>query len=499
MQLSLIKAGILPLLSAVSFPLFANINPKGTSTDKPNIILILSDDHSFPHVGCFGDVNVLRYNITPNLDEFAKQGIRFERAYTTAPQCAPSRISIFTGCSPVSIDVTRFAEPSRKEVTFFTDILRKSGYWVGLDGRNHHLDGSEGDKNPLINEVLANDGMRSLDLRFDHVAKYNTKGAHLAEVPQRFSSVLDKVPKGKPFFLYFGFNQPHRKFEDGYEEINPDQLVLPPDFPDLPEVRKDYARYLSDVRDMDSGFGAIMKVLEDRKLTKNTIVIFMGDNGESLLRGKGTLHSRGLHVPLIIRFPGLTKPNSSSNTLVSGEDLAPTILDLVGLSFEKAISGRIFSNTLKGIEDQNKRDYVFGERGWHFGPLTRTDGLDLSRSATSVRFHFIYNALPKQEFAQVDMVKTEAWEEVVKANSENRLSDLIKSFYFYKERPVFELYDLENDPFELKNLSGQKEYKEMEKTLRNEIEKKMLIDHDYLPLPSHVIENNKNKNENNEN
>ena len=109
--------------------------------------------------------------------------------------------------------------------------------------------------------------------------------------------------------------------------------------------------------------------------------------------------------------------------------------------------------------------------------------------------------MPKQEFAQVDMVKTEAWEEVVKANSENRLSDLIKSFYFYKERPVFELYDLENDPFELKNLSGQKEYKEMEKTLRNEMEKKMLIDHDYLPLPSHVIENTKNKikNENNEN
>jgi N-sulfoglucosamine sulfohydrolase len=499
MQLSLIKAGVFPLLSAVSFPLIANINPKGTSTDKPNIILILSDDHSFPHVGCFGDANVLRYKITPNLDEFAKQGIRFERAYTTAPQCAPSRISIFTGCSPVSIDVTRFAEPSRKEVPFFTDILRKSGYWVGLDGRNHHLDGAEGDKNPLINEVLAKEGMRSLDLRFDHVAKYNTKGAHLAEVPQRFSSVLDEVPKGKPFFLYFGFNQPHRKFEDGYEEINPDQLVLPPDFPDLPEVRKDYARYLSDVRDMDGGFGAIMKVLEDRKLTKSTIVIFMGDNGESLLRGKGTLHSRGLHVPLIIRFPGVTKPNSSSNALVSGEDLAPTILDLVGLSFEKAISGRSFSNTLKGLEATDKREYVFGERGWHFGPLTRTDGLDLSRSVTSERFHFIYNALPKQEFAQVDMVKTEAWEEVVKANSENRLSDLIKSFYFYKERPVFELYDIENDPFELKNLSGQKEYKEMEKTLRNEIEKKMLIDHDYLPLPSHVIENNKNKNENNEN
>ncbi|MCX6309887.1 MAG: sulfatase-like hydrolase/transferase, partial [Bacteroidia bacterium] len=387
--------------------------------------------------------------------------------------------------------VTRFAEPARKDVPFFTDVLRKSGYWVGLDGRNHHLDGAEDDKNPMINEILAKEGMRSLELRFDHVAKFNTKGAHLAEVPQRFSAVLDEVPKGKPFFLYFGFNQPHRKFEVGYEEINPDQLVLPPDFPDLPEIRKDYARYLSDVRDMDSGFGAIMKVLEDRKLTKNTIVIFMGDNGESLLRGKGTLHSRGLHVPLIIRFPGVTKPNSSTKTLVSGEDLAPTILDLVGLSFEKAITGCSFSNTLKGMDDLNKRIYVFGERGWHAGPLTRTDGFDLSRSVTSDRYHFIYNALPKQEFAQVDMVKTEAWTELVKAHDENRLSDMMERYYFYKERPVFELYDLDNDPFESKNLAGQIEFKEMEKTLRDEIEKKMLVDHDFLPLPSHILEKNK--------
>ncbi len=490
MQSSFIKAGILPLLSSFAFPLFANTNPNGTSTDKPNIILILSDDHSFPHVGCYNDVNVLKYNLTPNLDAFAKKGIRFERAYTTAPQCAPSRTSMFTGCSPVSIDVTRFAEPARKDVPFFSDILRKSGYWVGLDGRNHHLDGAEGDNNPMINEVLGKEGMRSLDLRFDHVVKYNTKGAHLAEVPQRINSILDEVPMGKPFFLYFGFNQPHRKFEDGYEEINPDQLVLPPDFPDLPEVRKDYARYLSDVRDMDRGFGSVMKVLEDRELSKNTIVIFMGDNGESLLRGKGTLHGRGIHVPLIIRFPGVTNPNSSSKTLVSGEDLAPTILELAGLSFEKSITGKSFSNSIKGIEDQNKREYVFAERGWHAGPLTRTDGFDLSRSVTSERYHYIYNALPKQEFAQVDMVKTEAWQEVVKANSENRLSGLIQNFYFYKERAVFELYDLQNDPYELNNLSGQKEYQEIEKTLRDEMEKKMLIDHDFLPLPSHVIENN---------
>jgi arylsulfatase A-like enzyme len=492
MQLRNIKYLILCWCLFNVMPLLSQNKVHSGTIERPNIILILSDDHSYPHMGSYGDANVLKYQITPNLDAFAKEGIRFERAYTTSPQCAPSRISMFTGCSPVSIGVTRFSEPSRKEVPFFTDVLRKSGYWVGLDGRNHHLDGALPGKNKMTDEILKMGGMKNLEKRFDHVARFNTKGSHLAEVPQRVNSILDEVPKGKPFFLYFGFNQPHRMFEDDFEEINPNELILPPDFPDIPEVRKDYARYLSDVRDMDKGFGSIIQVLKDRGIDKNTIVIFMGDNGESLLRGKGMLHSRGLHVPLIIRFPGVTKPNSFTKTLVSGEDLAPTILDLVGLNFNSTISGRSFSKTLKGVKNENQRDYVFGERGWHYGPLTRTDGFDLSRSVTSERFHFVYNALPKQEFAPVDMVKTEAWDEVVKAHTDKRLSDLIESFYFYKERPVFELYDLENDPFELNNLSGQKEYKEIEKTLRDEIEKKMLIDHDFLPLPSDVIKNNKN-------
>ncbi len=484
---------LLFLLILLCFSFAFAQNNKQMVNKKPNILLILSDDHSFPHVGCYGDANVLKYNITPNLDSFAKEGMRFSRAYTTAPQCAPSRTSIFTSCSPVSIDVSRFGEPSRKEVTFFTDVLRENGYWAGLDGRNHHLDGAVESKNPLINQVLAKEGMKNLENRFDHVDRFNTKGENFPKVPERFNAVLSEVPKNKPFFLYFGFNQPHRSFDEDYEEINPTDLVLPPDFPDLPEIRKDYARYLSDLRDMDKCMGYILKILAERKLDKNTIVVFLGDNGESLLRGKGTLAGRGIHVPLIIRWPGVVKGNVSTSALISGEDIGSTLLDALGLNFKNEVSGISFLNILKQKPFLNERKFVFAERGFHAGPLTRTDGLDLSRSVTSSQYHFVFNALPKQEFAQVDMVKTQAWEELLKSHSENTLGETYNRLYFYNERPIFELYDLNKDPFELNNLAGQKEFMETEKILRNEMEAKMLKDHDFLPLPSDVIEYGKKK------
>ena len=155
---------------------------------QPNILLILSDDHSVPHLGCYGSRNCKRFNITPNLDALAAEGMRFERAYTAAPQCAPSRTSIFAGRSPVGIGVTRFAQPARPEVPFFTDALRQAGYWTGLDGRHQHLDGRVRDA-PHIQAALEALGMRSLDKRFDHfVRSASTKGEHLAEVADRVAA-----------------------------------------------------------------------------------------------------------------------------------------------------------------------------------------------------------------------------------------------------------------------------------------------------------------------
>ena len=462
--------------------------PWNAALGKPNILLVLSDDHSVPHLGCYGSQNCKRFNITPNLDALAAEGMRFNRAYTTAPQCAPSRISIFAGRSPVGLAVTRFAQPARPEVPFFTDVLRQNGYWTGLDGRHQHLDGKTRDAEHVM-EALHEFGMSRHGSRFDHfVRAARTKGEDLRKVPEIVAAALDKVPVGKPFFLYFGFNQPHRRFGVDHENIDPAKLDLPPDWPDLPEVRVDYARYLDEVRDLDTGIGAITQLLKRRGLEQNTVVIFMGDNGEALLRGKGTLFDRGTHVPLLVRWPGVVKPGSTSDVLVSGEDLAPTILEAAGLKTPTGMTGVSFLPELRA-QSFSGRKYVFAERGWHAGPITRTDGLDLSRSITSKRYRYIYNALPDRSYTPVDMPNREAWLAVQSAHRDGELSRLHSRLLFQNPRPIVELYDLERDPYELENLAGKLEMRTVEQSLREALERWMIRESDYLPLPTHALAN----------
>ena len=478
------------LLAALLLMPLAGLQAAGT---QPNILFILSDDHSVPHVGAYGDANCKQNNITPHLDRFAAESMRFNRAYTASPQCAPSRMSLFAGRSPVGMSSTRFGQPPHAEIPLVTDVLRANGYWVGLDGRNHHLDGKNSEL-PHVNAAMIEQGMRGepFEKRFDHANGGNpTKGAELEKVAAKIAAALDEVPAGKPFFLYFGFNQPHRNFGLDHERIDPASLILPPDWPDLPEVRLDYARYLAEVRDLDHGFGLAMQLLKDRGLEDSTIVVFMGDNGEALLRGKGTLYGRGLHVPLIVRWPGHITPDSTSTALISGEDIAPTLLAAAGLKPAPGMTGVNFLPALQGQAFKG-RDILYGERGWHFGPITRTDGLDLSRSVVSERYNFIYNALPDRTYTPVDMAEDNvAWDAVVAAQAAGKLSKLHSKLYFTNPRPIFELYDLVNDPFELNNLAGNADVSAVEKKLRQQMDQWMVREGDSLPLASESVPNPK--------
>ncbi len=455
--------------------------------DRPNILLVLSDDHSVPHVGAYGEQNCIRFNITPNLDKLAAEGMRFNRAYTAAPQCAPSRTAIFAGRSPVGLGVTRFAQPARPETILLTDILRRNGYWVGLTGRHQHLDGKNVDLDH-VTETLVALGVRGeqFERRFDYFVRgTRTKGEAVRKVPEMLNTALDEVPAGKPFFLYFGFSQPHRKWGDDYDRIDPAELVLPPDWPDLPEVRLDYAKYLAEVRDLDFGMGLVDRVLKNRGLSNETLLIFMGDNGEALLRGKGTLAARGIHVPLIVRWPGKVRSGSVSEALISGMDLAATVLEAAGLDPAPGMTGVSFLKELRGDAFKG-RDYVFAERGWHAGPIDRSDGFDLSRSILSHRYLYIYNATPEKRISPVDMSQNPAWLAMQGQQRAGQLSPLFERLYFESPRPVFELYDLEKDPFQLKNLAGSQEVESVENRLRAELDRWMVRENDFLPLPGHA-------------
>lgn len=479
------------------------------SAARPNILLILSDDNSVPHDGCHPSRDSRVNRLTPNFEAFAAQGMCFDRAYTTAPQCAPSRASIFAGRNPVDIGVTRFAQPARTDVPYFSDILRASGYWVGLEGRNHHLAGREDDP-PHVKEALAASGLSRIGDRFDHVNVFGTKGLTPADLASRVSRTLDEVPREKPFFLYFGFNQTHRQFVADRSDIDASKLTLPPDWPDLPEVREDYAAYLADLRSMDGQFGALMALLKARGLDKNTIVVFMGDNGEALYRGKGTLYERGNHVPLIVRWPGVVKGGTRNASLVSAIDLAKTFVEAAGQQPDKRMTGISLVSRLQG-QGAEGHDYVFTERGWHPGGLNVSEGLDYARAITGERYKLIYNAQPAQPYSPVDQggrfivrdpkqeagrdadpqparERTDAdralgaWKAVVQAHEAGKLPIGVDQLYFKRPRPIFELYDLQADPYEQRDLAGSPALASVEVGLRKELDKWMVLSGDYLPL-----------------
>jgi len=451
----------------------------------PNILWIVSDDHSAAHVGAYGNPDVL----TPNMDHLAREGMRFTRAYVTSPQCLPSRASLMTGRGPVALGMTRFTTPLPREVITFPEILRTNGWFVGVAGRPHHLDGWSYTTN--IPPLFVKHGLLTTKDRFDIVAEsnYGSNESRRDDFFRQLDAFFAAAPTNRQFFLQFGLLDPHRAFSDAgknpwVKRYDPAKLRLPPTFPDTPAVRNDLAHYYGAVSRLDEDLGRVLRLLNDRGLTANTLVVFVGDNGAALFRGKGTLYELGLRVPLIVRWPGHVKAGAISDALISGEDLAPTMLEAAGLKPTSAMTGRSFLPVLNG-RPFTGREFVFAERGVHGDPLpSNTATLDFSRCVVSQRHKLIYNATWQLPFWPVDFFSQPFWLELVDQNRSGRLDGKWARLYFAPHRPMFELYDLENDPWELNNLAGQPESAELEFRLRMALTEWMLLERDYLPLPA---------------
>ena len=446
---------------------------------QPNIVFVLSDDHSFPYLGCYGNKDIR----TPHFDKFAAEGMRFDNMYTGAPQCVPSRATYMTGRSPVAVRMGRFSSPLPADVKTLPEHLRAAGYFTGVCRRNFHLDGP-GKAGPVAEKLLEKHGVRTWDKRVDFLDR-NSGRNQTVPVINKF---LDAVPSGKPFFLWANFNDPHHPWDKDAVQPghDPAKLNLPAHLPDLPGMRGDLARYYDEISRADGEFASILAILEKRGLSKNTIVVFAGDNGMAFPHGKGSLYDPGLHVPLLIRWPGVTKAGSSTAELVSGEDVAPTLLEAAGAPIPREMSGRSFLRLLRG-ESYEHRKHIFGARLVHgnarFTPQTKASTFDLSRCVRSKQFKLIYNCTPQMEYQPVDSARDPGWLETIAAQKAGRLSPELSRAYFTQPRPVLELFDLSKDPSELNNLAGNPEFATAQQELLEALAEKMILDYDFLPLP----------------
>jgi arylsulfatase A-like enzyme len=452
-------------------------NPAASAEPKPNVLLILSDDHSYPHLGCYGNKDVR----TPNLDKFAAEGMRFDRAYVSSPQCVPSRATIFTGRSPVDIGMSRFSSPLPRAIKTYPEALRAAGWFTGVAGRTYHMDGASGTMPPETQAVFDKYKLKTFPDRLDFVKIGKIEEISLGQMRE----FLDLRPSDKPFFLQLCSHDPHRPLTTkGPFKTNPSKITLPAHYPDTTLVREDLANYYDEIAHFDVFFGEAMAELEKRGLAANTIVIFMGDNGASQFRGKGTLYEFGIHVPLIVRWPGKAMPGSSSTDLISGEDIAPTCLEAAGLPIPPEMTGKSFAKLLKG-EAYEPRTVVFSERGAHGYDLPgNTADFDLSRAVVSKTHKLIYNALGELPYWPVDFYKMDFWKELVAMQKSGTLDAKFEKLYFAPTRSMFELYDLVNDPEEFTNLAGTPQAEAVETELKAEMHEWMMLQRDFIPLPA---------------
>jgi arylsulfatase A-like enzyme len=446
---------------------------------RPNIIFLLSDDHSYPFLSGYGDPNVK----TPTLDRLANEGMKFHRFFTAAPQCVPSRAALMTGKSAVAARMTRFSSPLPRDEKTLPEVLRdEAGYFTGICGRSYHLDGPGAKAGEEIPAILKKYDMVTFTQRVDFLQTCNDD-----RVSEQVAAFLEQKPADKPFFMWANFSDPHHVW-NASAEFRPDPAVLklPAHWPDLPGMREQLADYCAEVNRLDRSIAKVLEVLEQKGAMNNSLIVFCGDNGAALPHGKGSLYDPGSNVPMLVRWPGMVKPEQETLHLISGEDLAPTLLEAAGLKPLERMTGISFLPLLKG-EKYQPREYLFVERGPHGSAAVTVgmsnSGYDLSRAVRSNRYKFIYNCTPWIPYSPVDSSGGQAWKQITAAHEAGKLTAGQSATYFTTPRPVYELYDLQTDPSELNNLSGRPELHEVEQKLRLALAEKMIADFDYLPLP----------------
>ncbi|RMF97363.1 MAG: DUF4976 domain-containing protein [Planctomycetota bacterium] len=391
----------------------------------PNIVWIFAEDIG-PDLGCYG----LDYVKTPNLDRLAAQGVRFENAHTTAPVCSTARSAMMTGMYQNAIGChqhrTADKKPLPAPVVPFPLLLQKAGYFTGL------MPGTKTDLNFLCN------------------VKELFPGGDWSEAGDR------------PFFVQMTFANTHRAWHHYPDNpVDPAKVEVPPYYPDTPLVRRDIANGLEEIQHMDALVGEILDRLDREGLTENTLVIFMGDNGRCEVRGKQFLYEQGTHVPLIMRWPGHIEPGTVRDDLVLSIDVTATVVAAGTGHVPEWMHGR-------DLLDPNvpKRRYIFTARD------KMDDTHDAMRAVRDARYRYILNLMPERAYCQYNEYKERQYPILALLNVMHLKGELdpVQDRFMQPTKPVEELYDLQNDPYETKNLADDPAYAEVKSRLRRALD-----------------------------
>lgn len=416
---------------------------------QPNIVWIVSDDLGV-ELGCYGDP----YVATPHLDRIAREGVRFTNAHAVAPVCSPSRSALMTGMYPQVIKSQHHRavdrQPLPASAPAITTYFRKAGYYVcNADSRS--------------------------DLSKPGKTDYNFAGRDFFD-----GADWSKRDPGQPFFAQVQIFQPHRAFiRDPERPIAYDSIQLPPYYPQHPLAQWDWGLYLESVQRLDHQVGAVMKRLEDEGILDQTIIVFFGDHGRPHVRDKQFLYEGGTHIPLLVRFPDQRLAGSVRNDLIASTDISVTSMALAGLPLPSSLMG------LDIFDRRFKRNQLV------LATDRKDETVDRIRAVRELRYKYIRNYYPDRPYMQPNQYKRyeyPVYSLLFELQREGKLTPA-QQLFMAKGRPAEELYDLEQDPFELHNLAADPAHHAHLTRMRKACERWVArYDTDPYPEPAELVD-----------
>ena len=406
----------------------------------PNILLLIADDMGDRDAGCYGHPTIR----TPSLDRIAAGGMRFTNAFVTTSSCSPSRSSIFTGRYPHATGAEALHMPLPEGTKILPSYLSELGYFTANVGKLH------------LGPVGS--------AQFDSVR----------EQPTDWKQVLDKRPENRPFFLAVGFRDPHRPYQPDTvpDPTDTADVIVPPYLVDTVQTRADLAGYYDECLRMDREIGKILDWLAGRGLEKDTLVIFVSDNGMPFPRAKTTCYDSGVRVPFLVRWPGRVPEKTVSESLISTVDLSASILSILGSKVPEDMQGTDASPLFFDPRAE-VRDYVHLERNWH--------NMDNhQRGCRDKRYKYIRNNLPRRFTISSDLLQSPSYLSLLAKRDLNQLTAAQMRLWMIP-RAGEELYDTWTDPFEFVNLAPDERYAPFLERMRTETERWRAATGDYPP------------------